>query len=72
MTRSASVVLVLSLWFGVGLSAQYPGQSSLRTSAEREAVRLEQTLVADDSSSKGSRMCPESCGKAKWRNLLLT
>ena len=52
--RFASVVLVLSLWFGVGLSAQYPGQSSLRRSAEREALRLAQTLVADHPSSKGS------------------
>ena len=46
MTRFASVILALSLWFGVGLSAQQPGQSSLRASLEREATRLASTLVA--------------------------
>lgn len=50
MTRFASVVLALSLWFGVGLSAQQPGQGSLRASLEREAARLAWTLAAHDPS----------------------
>jgi hypothetical protein len=53
MTRFASVVLVLSLWFGVSLPAQQPGQSSLRASAEREAVRLASTPAAQDPSWNG-------------------
>jgi hypothetical protein len=54
MTRFASVVLALSLWFGVGLSAQQPGQSSLRASLEHEATRLASTLAAHDPSWNGS------------------
>lgn len=48
MTRCASVVLVLSLSFDMGLSAQQPGQSSLRASLEHEATRLAATLTVDD------------------------
>ena len=51
MTRFASVILALSLWFGVGLSAQQPSQSSLRASLEREVAS---TLVAHDPSWNGS------------------
>src|SRR5262245_20363854 len=40
MTRFAFVVLAGSLWFGVGLSAQQPGRSSLRASLERAATGL--------------------------------
>lgn len=54
MTRFASVVLALSLWFGVGLAAQQLGQSSLRASLEREATRLASSLAAHDPSWNGS------------------
>jgi hypothetical protein len=51
MTRFASVVLVVSLWFGVGLSAQPSGTSPLRVAAEREATRLTSAVTADYPSS---------------------
>jgi hypothetical protein len=54
MTRFASVILALSLWVGVGLSAQQPSQSSLRASLEREVTPLASTLVADDPFWNGS------------------
>ena len=50
MTRFAFVLLALSLWFRVGLSAQQPGQRSLRASPELEATRLASTLAAHDPS----------------------
>ena len=50
ITRFVPVVLALGLWFSVGLSAQQPGQSSLRASLEREATRRALTLVAHDQS----------------------
>lgn len=54
MTRFASVVLALSLWFGVGLSAQQPGQSPLRASLERDATRLAPTLAVQEPSWNGA------------------
>lgn len=51
MTRIAPVVLALTLWFGVGLSAQQLGQSLLRPALEREAIRMASTLAAHDPSS---------------------
>jgi len=48
MTRFASVVLVSSLWLGVGLSAQQPAQSSLHASLERETIRLASTVANDE------------------------
>ncbi len=54
MTRFASVVLAMSLWFGVVLSAQQPDQGPIRASLEREATRLASTLAAYDPSWDGS------------------
>jgi hypothetical protein len=54
MTRVASVVLALSLWFGVDLFAQQPVQASLRASFEREATRLASTLAPHNPSWIGS------------------
>jgi hypothetical protein len=69
MTRFASVVLALSLWFGVGLSARQSAQSSLHASLTREATRLASTLANDDSfrnSSIGFNTPPQTAPSDDW------